>query len=154
MLSQSVDIQRIKLTQINPNPLFEKWLLEWIQQAEVEDSMRKHSLIKALDSLRKYPLMLKTGRDCSILDGFGTGICRMLDERLKKKENLVSEQRLDESLKGAMKKVAIRINQVNFAACLKTHDRRLYVFNYSGETTPIEENYGKARYITIPTRNG
>lgn len=113
MFPRSVDNQRIKLTQINPNPLFEKWLLDWIQQAENSSSMKKHSLMKALASLQKYPLMLRTGRDCSILDGFGSGICRMLDEKLKKEKNLVTEQRLDESLKEAVNKAAVRINQVN-----------------------------------------
>lgn len=113
MFHRSVETQRIKLTQINPNPLFEKWLEEWIQQAENANSMKKHSLIKALDSLKKYPLVLRTGRDCAILDGFGAGICRMLDEKLKKEENVVSEQRLDESLKEAVNKATVRINQVN-----------------------------------------
>lgn len=75
MLSRSVEKQRIKLTQINPNPLFEKWLMNWIRQAEDKNSMKKHALTKALASLRKYPLMLRTGRDCAILDGFGNGIC-------------------------------------------------------------------------------
>lgn len=109
----SVEKQRIKLTQINPNPFFEKWLLDWIQQAENNNSMKKHSLTKALASLRKYPLMLRTGRDCAILDGFGAGICRMLDQKLKTEKNLVSEQKLNESLKQAVNKAVVRINQVS-----------------------------------------
>lgn len=113
MYSRSTDNRkRIKLSQINPNPLFEKWLMEWIEQAEESNWKKKHSLTKALESLRKYPLMLRSGRDCVILDGFGVGICRMLDEKLKKVENLVSEKTLDESLKEAMSQAAIRINQV------------------------------------------
>lgn len=121
-MSGSVEKQRIKLTQINPNPLFEKWLVDWIQQAEDKNSMKKHALTKALASLRKYPLMLRTGRDSAILDGFGTGICRMLDEKLKKEENLVSEQRHDESLKEAVNQATVRINQVN----LVSHFRFLF----------------------------
>lgn len=104
--------KRIKLSQINPNPLFEKWLMEWIKQAEDSNSMKKVALSKALESLRKYPLMLQSGRDCAILDGFGAGICGMLDEKLKKAENVVSEQRHDESLKEAVTKATVRINEV------------------------------------------
>ncbi|KAG4075406.1 hypothetical protein HA402_015059 [Bradysia odoriphaga] len=112
MFSRSVENrQRIKLTQIGPNPLFEKWLMDWIKQAEDNNSMKKHSLTKALDSLRKYPLLLKTGRDCAILDGFGVGICRMLDEKLKMVENVASEQRHDESFKEAVHKATIKINK-------------------------------------------
>lgn len=112
MFTRSSNTQRIKLTQINPNPLFEKWLREWIQQAEMKNSMKKHSLMKALTSLQKYPLMLKSGRDCAILEGFGVSICRMLDEKLKKENNLPSEKRHDESLKDAVSKARVRINQV------------------------------------------
>lgn len=112
MFSQSTDAQRIKLSQISPNPLFEKWLQEWMQQAENQNSMKKHALLKALTSLRKYPLFIKTGRDCAILDGFGVGICRMLDEKLKKESNLLSEKRHDESLREAVNKARVRINQV------------------------------------------
>lgn len=112
MLPRCGERQRIKIAQINPNPLFEKWLLHWIQQADEKNSMKKHALMKALASLQKYPLTLRTGRDCAILDGFGAGICRMLDEKLKNEENVVSEQRHDESLKEAVNKVTVRINQV------------------------------------------
>lgn len=147
--------QRIKLTQINPNPLFEKWLMDWIKQAEDSNSMKKHALAKALDSLRKYPLMLRTGRDCSILDGFGVGICKMLDEKLKKVENLMSEQRHDESLKQAVNKAAERINQVNYGSllflrCFHAMNKILtfiknYCFSfYSGETTSNQETHDKA----------
>ncbi|KAJ6636170.1 Crossover junction endonuclease MUS81 [Pseudolycoriella hygida] len=111
MFSTSPNKQRIKLTQINPNPLFEKWLVDWIKQAESKNSMKKHALMKALDSLRKYPLVLRTGRDCAILDGFGEGICRMLDEKLQRENHVVSEQKLDESLKEAVKIASRRINQ-------------------------------------------
>lgn len=60
----------------------------------------------------RYPLLLKSGRDCAILDGFGVGICRMLDEQLKKERHLVSEQRHDESLRDAVNQARVRINQV------------------------------------------
>lgn len=75
--------QRIYLRQHQPNPLFEKWLIEWLAYAEQKNSIKKHSLAKALNALRLYPLVLMSGRDCCILDGFGQKICQMLDQRLR-----------------------------------------------------------------------
>lgn len=109
--SRTITEQRIKLTQIDPNPLFEKWLQEWIDYAEQNNSMKKHALTKALTSLKKYPLLLKSGRDCAILDGFGTGICRMLDERLQREGISVNEQKHDESMREAVNKARIQINR-------------------------------------------
>lgn len=73
---------RIYFRARKPNPLFESWLEEWLKEAELKDSMRKVALAKALESLRKYPLVLHSGRDCMILEGFGKGICAMLDHQL------------------------------------------------------------------------
>ncbi|KAK9879314.1 hypothetical protein WA026_004167 [Henosepilachna vigintioctopunctata] len=66
-----------------PNPLFEKWLKEWLDVAKKKDSKNQHTYSLALQSLRKYPLPLEKGRDCIILKGFGNKLCGMLDERLK-----------------------------------------------------------------------
>lgn len=44
--------------------------------------MKKNALAKALESMQKYPLVLHSGRECAILDGFGSGICGMLDKQL------------------------------------------------------------------------
>lgn len=74
---------RVTLKLQDPNPLFIKWLTEWLEYATRKDSLKKHSLAKALDSLKKYPLVLQSGRDCAILDGFGSKICRMLDRQLQ-----------------------------------------------------------------------
>lgn len=75
--------QRITLRQLSPNPMFEQWLSEWLSYAERKNSMKKHALAKALDSLRRYPLVMHSGRDCCILDGFGQTICRMIDKQLE-----------------------------------------------------------------------
>lgn len=74
--------QRITLSINQPNPLFEKWMEEWLNYAEQKDSMKKYVLRKALESLRKYPLVLHSGRDCAILEGFGSTICQMIDKQL------------------------------------------------------------------------
>lgn len=84
----------------NPNPLFTEWMEYWVKQAEEKDSMKKYTLAKALDSLKKYPLVLYTGRDCAILDGFGSGICAMIDKQLQVYRDsnpgrLLDEQQMD-----------------------------------------------------------
>ena len=38
---------------------------------------------KALASLRKYPLKLKSAKECQILNGFGVNICNILDQKLQ-----------------------------------------------------------------------
>lgn len=47
---------------------------------------------KALDSLKRYPLPLESGKECIILQHFGTKLCLMLDKKLE-------EQRRHESAK-------------------------------------------------------
>lgn len=74
---------RIYFRAKNPNPLFIEWLEYWLKEAEKKDSMKKHALAKALESIQKYPLVLYSGRDCAILDGFGSSICAMLDKQLE-----------------------------------------------------------------------
>ncbi|KAJ9591198.1 hypothetical protein L9F63_002269 [Diploptera punctata] len=66
----------------SPNPLFEKWLEEWKKEAESKGSDLQYCFGKALKSLQKYPLPLKTGRDCGILGYFGNRLCVMLDRKL------------------------------------------------------------------------
>lgn len=38
---------------------------------------------KAINSLKKYPLPLKNGKEAKILQNFGDGICKVLDKRLQ-----------------------------------------------------------------------
>ena len=38
---------------------------------------------QALRSLRRYPLPLRSGKEAKILQHFGDGLCRMLDQRLQ-----------------------------------------------------------------------
>jgi crossover junction endonuclease MUS81 len=51
-----------------PNPVFEEWISEWRDDAVAKDLQSKHSYTKCLFSLRKYPLPLKSGKDCIILE--------------------------------------------------------------------------------------
>ncbi|KOX67781.1 Crossover junction endonuclease MUS81 [Melipona quadrifasciata] len=76
-------MKRIKLKPINPNPLFEFWLEEWRKEAASRNSDLQYHFSKALVALKKYPLPLKSGKDCIILQHFGTKLCSMLDRKLK-----------------------------------------------------------------------
>lgn len=78
----------------NPNRFFEYWLCRLTEEAQnqswkvsnVYSKVLLYSYIlrvlKALRSLRKYPLKLNSGKECQILSGFGPAICSLLDEKL------------------------------------------------------------------------
>ncbi|XP_046425917.1 crossover junction endonuclease MUS81 isoform X5 [Neodiprion fabricii] len=82
MSSYSAKMKRIRAKSKCPNPLFEKWLEEWKEDAASQGSQMQYCFIKALSSLRKCPLRLETGRDCKILQYFGDKLCIMLDKKL------------------------------------------------------------------------
>lgn len=74
--------KRIRKVYPNPNPLFEKWLTEWKVEAAEKGWKTQYVYKKALDSLKKYPLPLKSGKDAKVLEYFGDKICKMLDDKL------------------------------------------------------------------------
>ncbi|KAM8939735.1 structure-specific endonuclease subunit MUS81 [Pelodytes ibericus] len=67
-----------------PNPLFLKWLTEWRDVAAEKGLKTQYVYQKAISSLKKYPLPLRNGKEAKILQNFGDGICKMLDQRLEK----------------------------------------------------------------------
>nr|6VWB_A Chain A, Crossover junction endonuclease MUS81 [Homo sapiens] len=67
-----------------PNPLFVRWLTEWRDEATRSRRRTRFVFQKALRSLRRYPLPLRSGKEAKILQHFGDGLCRMLDERLQR----------------------------------------------------------------------
>lgn len=79
--------QRIQIKLKDPNPVFTKWLEKWYQQAKEKDSKSQTNLKTALESLKKFPLELKSGKDCYILEGFGAKLCEMIDQELKTYQN-------------------------------------------------------------------
>ncbi|XP_015185776.1 PREDICTED: crossover junction endonuclease MUS81 [Polistes dominula] len=76
-------MKRINVTLNKPNPLFELWLEEWKNKAISQKSDLQYHFAKALNTLRKYPLPLESGKDCIILKHFGLKLCKMLDRRLE-----------------------------------------------------------------------
>lgn len=76
-------MKRVKIKSRRPNPLFELWLKEWKEEASFRNSTLEHHFSKALASLKKYPLPLNSGKDCIILQHFGTKLCLMLDKKLE-----------------------------------------------------------------------
>ncbi|XP_037500422.1 crossover junction endonuclease MUS81-like [Rhipicephalus sanguineus] len=76
-------LRRIKKKDPDPNPLFTKWLQEWKETAVASNSKLQHVYGKALKSLKKYPLVLKSGKEAKILEYFGDKLCNMLDKKLE-----------------------------------------------------------------------
>uniref|UniRef100_A0A8C5L327 Crossover junction endonuclease MUS81 n=1 Tax=Jaculus jaculus TaxID=51337 RepID=A0A8C5L327_JACJA len=66
-----------------PNPLFVRWLTEWRDEAASRGRHTQFVFQKALRSLKRYPLPLRSGKEAKILQHFGDRLCRMLDERLQ-----------------------------------------------------------------------
>uniref|UniRef100_T1GFA5 Crossover junction endonuclease MUS81 n=1 Tax=Megaselia scalaris TaxID=36166 RepID=T1GFA5_MEGSC len=79
--------QRIQIRLKDPNPVFTKWLEKWYQHAKEKNSKSQTNLKTALESLKKFPLELKSGKDCYILEGFGAKLCEMIDQELKTYQN-------------------------------------------------------------------
>ncbi|XP_054740174.1 crossover junction endonuclease MUS81 [Anastrepha obliqua] len=75
--------ERLEITLKQPNPLFEKWLEKWLEEAERRNAKSQYKLREALHALRSYPLPLATGRECAILRGFGSTLCNLIDEELR-----------------------------------------------------------------------
>ncbi|TWW63577.1 crossover junction endonuclease MUS81 [Takifugu flavidus] len=67
-----------------PNPLFLKWLTELRDQAKEKGQKTQYTYQKAIQSLNKYPLPLRSAKEAKILQNFGDGICKILDEKLQR----------------------------------------------------------------------
>ncbi|XP_060525376.1 crossover junction endonuclease MUS81 isoform X2 [Cylas formicarius] len=76
-------VNRITVKFLSPNPMFEEWLTIWRDEAAGRDSKMQYCFNTALQSIKKYPLPLESGRDCKILKGFGDKLCQMLDDKLQ-----------------------------------------------------------------------
>lgn len=61
-----------------------RWLQEWKDEAVANNWKTQHTYSRALRSLKRYPLVLKSGKEAKILEYFGDKICEMLDQRLAK----------------------------------------------------------------------
>lgn len=82
-MAAPVRLGRKRPLPVCPNPLFVRWLTEWRDEAASRGRRTQFVFQKALRSLRRYPLPLRSGKEAKILLHFGDGLCRMLDQRLK-----------------------------------------------------------------------
>uniref|UniRef100_H0XWP5 Crossover junction endonuclease MUS81 n=1 Tax=Otolemur garnettii TaxID=30611 RepID=H0XWP5_OTOGA len=82
-MATPVRLGRKRPLPVCPNPLFTRWLTEWRDEAASRGRRTRFVFQKALRSLRRYPLPLRSGKEAKILQHFGDGLCRMLDERLQ-----------------------------------------------------------------------
>ncbi|XP_068855176.1 crossover junction endonuclease MUS81 [Aphelocoma coerulescens] len=65
----------------HPNPLFARWLREW--RDEAQGTWARGTYERALRSLSRFPLRLRSGRAAAILQHFGPALCARLDQRLR-----------------------------------------------------------------------
>ncbi|CAG8507983.1 11387_t:CDS:2, partial [Racocetra persica] len=65
------------------NPLYLKWLGEWMESASAANNKAYYTYKKAYDSMSKYPLPFQHPAEAAILSGIGPGICQRLEMRLK-----------------------------------------------------------------------
>ncbi|KAM9501571.1 crossover junction endonuclease MUS81 [Clarias gariepinus] len=84
MTSEEVRLGRKRPVPSCPNPLFLQWLTEMRDNAKEKGLKSQFVYQKAINSLQKYPLPLKNGKEAKILQNFGDGICKILDDRLDK----------------------------------------------------------------------
>uniref|UniRef100_A0A1A8GCU4 Crossover junction endonuclease MUS81 n=1 Tax=Nothobranchius korthausae TaxID=1143690 RepID=A0A1A8GCU4_9TELE len=67
-----------------PNPLFLQWLTELRDEAREKGKKAQYTYQKAINSLNKYPLPLENAKEAKILQNFGDGICKILDNKLQR----------------------------------------------------------------------
>lgn len=82
-MAEPVRLGRKRPLPLCPNPLFVRWLTEWRDEAASRGRHTRFVFQKALRSLQRYPLPLRSGKEAKILQHFGDRLCRMLDEKLK-----------------------------------------------------------------------
>ncbi|XP_041635552.1 crossover junction endonuclease MUS81 [Cheilinus undulatus] len=82
--SESVRLGRKRVLPSCPNPLFLKWLTELRDESKEKGHKIQHVYQKAISSLNKYPLPLQNAKEAKILQNFGDGICKILDEKLQR----------------------------------------------------------------------
>nr|XP_012633580.1 crossover junction endonuclease MUS81 isoform X2 [Microcebus murinus] len=94
-MAAPVRLGRKRPLPVCPNPLFVRWLTEWRDEAASRGRRTRFVFQKALRSLRRYPLPLRSGKEAKILQHFGDGLCRMLDERLQQHQASGGDRVLD-----------------------------------------------------------
>ncbi|XP_008286978.1 crossover junction endonuclease MUS81 isoform X2 [Stegastes partitus] len=82
--SEPVRLGRKRVLPACPNPLFLRWLTELRDEAREKGLKTQYTYQKALSSLNKYPLPLRNAKEAKILQNFGDGICKILDEKLQR----------------------------------------------------------------------
>ncbi|KAM6960413.1 crossover junction endonuclease MUS81 [Tautogolabrus adspersus] len=82
--SEPVRLGRKRALPSCPNPLFLKWLTELRDEAKEKGLKISYTYQKAISSLNKYPLPLQNAKEAKILQNFGDGICKILDDKLQR----------------------------------------------------------------------
>uniref|UniRef100_A0A3Q1AT87 Crossover junction endonuclease MUS81 n=1 Tax=Amphiprion ocellaris TaxID=80972 RepID=A0A3Q1AT87_AMPOC len=102
--SEPVRLGRKRALPACPNPLFLRWLTELRDEAKEKGLKTQYTYQKAINSLNKYPLPLRNAKEAKILQNFGDGICKILDEKLQRHYRENGEQQMKETSEGKKKK--------------------------------------------------
>lgn len=93
----------------------------------LRNSELRNYFTKALDSLRRYPLPLESGKECIILQHFGTKLCSMLDKKLEEHKKQESTKVVDVCFSEVNNKdehiTALRKNSVKECEIVEVQDK-------------------------------
>uniref|UniRef100_A0A3Q1FMG3 Crossover junction endonuclease MUS81 n=1 Tax=Acanthochromis polyacanthus TaxID=80966 RepID=A0A3Q1FMG3_9TELE len=92
--SEPVRLGRKRALPACPNPLFLRWLTELRDEAKEKGLKTQYTYQKAINSLNKYPLPLRNAKEAKILQNFGDGICKILDEKLQRYHRQSGEEQM------------------------------------------------------------
>lgn len=99
-------------TRKTPNPLFEKWISEWLKEATEKGLEVRHGYQRALSSLRKCPLPFKSGKECLILKFFGPKLCARLDKQLEQHNKMSPDEGITADISKNARLVNVNPQQV------------------------------------------
>lgn len=137
-------MKRVKIVPDRPNRLFEIWLEEWKNEATLQNSELRYHFAKALNSLKKYPLPLESGKECIILQNFGTKLCSMLDKKLEEHRRQESAKALDNHNLASSKDCAVALRKKDNVIELQEDDAiKVRKETVSKQTRNTENNGSK-----------
>ncbi|KAM7358497.1 prolyl-tRNA synthetase 2-like protein, mitochondrial isoform 2-T5 [Cochliomyia hominivorax] len=94
---QIMSQRRLEIKLQNPNAIIESWLQRWLQEAENRGSKSQYKLREALEALKMYPLPLSSGKECAILRGFGSSLCKLIDDEMENQKSKAQSIALNSS---------------------------------------------------------
>uniref|UniRef100_A0A7N6F7A3 Crossover junction endonuclease MUS81 n=1 Tax=Anabas testudineus TaxID=64144 RepID=A0A7N6F7A3_ANATE len=146
--SEPVQLGRKRALPSCPNPLFLKWLTELRDEAKEKGLKIQYTYQKAINSLNKYPLPLQNAKEAKILQNFGDGICKILDEKLQR---YYRENGPEASIHCLAKRAPPpgRLDNNSLAPSKKLHNKKKKKSDMEEEYVPQKRSGGYAVLCTL-----